>query len=368
MGRHWRWLAVAIGAALLVSLPFTVRLLPTGSSSIRADTLLARIKTSASLPYTGYAQSDGGLSLPVDSGDFSLADLLGGTTQLRVWWRAPSDWRVDSVTPTGEVDLHHDAISTWSWDYESNTTRLADERRSPVVRVPRADDLVPGNLARRLLSHATAAQVSRLPAERIAGHSAAGLRMKVADKRSTIDHIDVWALPDSGLPVQVTAFGVNGTRVVSSTMFEVSLGRPSARTTAFEPPPGSRFPGSDFGDIVSAINTFGSGKPPSTLGGLTRVNDSRLGAVGEYGGGVTQLVAVPLSAHLAGEVVPQLRNAPGVVEDGHGIALATGTLNVQLSPPTGFGARWLLVGTVTAATLRAAVPSLPPAQGLRFQR
>jgi hypothetical protein len=368
MGRHWRWLAVVVGTALLASLPLAVRLLPAGSSSISASTLLARIKTSARVPYTGYAQSVGGLALRIDNGAFSLADLLGGITQLRVWWRASSDWRVDSVTPTGEIDLHHNGIGTWTWDYESNTTRVVDERRPPVVRVPRADDVLPGNLARRLLSHATTAQASRLPSDRVAGRSAAGLRIKVADKRSTIDHIDVWALPDNGLPLRITTYGVDGSKVVSSTMLDLTLARPSAATTAFEPPPGSRFPGSNFGDIVSAINDFGSGRPPPSLGGLARIDDPRLGAVGDYGGGVTQLIAVPLSAHLAGEVVPQLRSAPGVVEDDHGIALATGPLSVQLSPPTGFGARWLLVGTVTAATLRAAVPSLPPAQGLRFGR
>ena len=67
-------------------------------------------------------------------------------------------------------------------------------------------------------------------------------------------------------------------------------------------------------------------------------------------------------------MVPALRSAPGAVEDARGIALAAGPISVQLSPPTGFGARWLLVGTVTGATLRAAVPSLPPAQDLRFRR
>ncbi|HEU5266349.1 MAG TPA: hypothetical protein VFU35_06595 [Jatrophihabitans sp.] len=368
MGRHWRWVAVAIGVAVLLCLPLAARLLPAGSSSVDAATLLARVQASARVPYAGYAQSTGGLALPIDTGEFSLADLLGGTSHLRVWWRGASDWRVDSVTASGEVDLHHDTAGTWTWNYESNTTELADERPPPVVRVPRADDLVPGNLARRLLSHTTAAQVSSLPNARIAGRHAAGLRMHVNDKRSTIDHIDVWALPANGVPVRVITYGVDGSTVVSTTMLDLSLQRPSARTTGFEPPSGSRFPGSGFGDVVSAINEFGSGRPPDTLGGLARIDDPRLGAVGDYGGGVTQLVAIPLNPRLAGNVVAQVSGAPGAVEDERGIALTAGPVSLQLSPPTGFGARWLLVGTVTAATLRAAVPSLPPAQGLRFGR
>ncbi len=368
MGRHWRWIALAIGVAVLVSLPLAVRLLPAGSSAVGADTLLARIQGSSDVPYSGYAQSSGGLSIPVDTGPFALADLLGGTSTLRVWWRTAADWRVDSVTPTGEVDVHRGPAGTWTWDYESNTTELAIDVPPPVVRVPRADDLVPANLARRLLGHATAQQVTRLPSERIAGRAAAGLRMKVSDKRSTIDHIDVWALPDSGLPMRVSAHGKDGTTVVSSTLLDVELQRPPASVTAFAAPAGSRFPGTGFGDIVSAINQFGDVRPPESIAGLPGSTDPRLGAVGDYGSGVTQVVALPLSARLAGTVVPALRSAPGAVEDARGIALAAGPISVQLSPPTGFGARWLLVGTVTGATLRAAVPSLPPAQGLRFRR
>ena len=368
MGRHWRWIPVALGVVALLLLPLAARLLPAGSSSVSAASLLARIKASAHVPYAGYAQSVGGLSLPVDTGPFSLGDLLGGTTALRVWWRTPADWRVDAVTTTGEVDLHHYHLGTWTWDYEANTTELADEREPPVVRIPRADDLLPGNLARRLLSQTSASHVSRLPGARIAGADAAGLRMHVADKRSTIDHIDVWAVPADGLPLRVATYGVDGSTVVSSTMLDLSLARPARATTAFEPPPGSRFPGDDFGDVVSAINDFGTGRPPRSLGGLARVDDPRLGAVGEYGSGVTQLVVIPLTARMASTVAPQLREAPGAAEDANGIAVGSGPVNAQLSPPSGFGARWLLVGTVTAATLRAAVRALPPAQGFGFNR
>ncbi len=359
---------MAVGVAVLAALPLAARLLPAGSSGAGAGTLLARIQGSSDVAYSGYAQSSGGLSIPVATGPFALADLLGGTSTLRIWWRTPADWRVDSVTPTGEVDLHCGPAGTWTWDYESDTAELAIDQPAPVVRVPRADDLVPANLARRLLSHATADQVTRLPSERIAGRSAAGLRMQVSDKRSTIDHIDVWALPDNGLPLRVAAHGKDGSTVVSSALLDVDLRRPSASVTAFEAPSGSRFPGTGFGDIVSVINRFGSVRPPASVAGLRRNADPRLGAVGDYGSDVTQVVAIPLTPRLAGTVVPALRTAPGAVEDDHGIALAAGPISVQLSPPTGFGARWLLVGTVTAATLRAAVPSLPPAQDLRFRR
>jgi hypothetical protein len=69
-----------------------------------------------------------------------------------------------------------------------------------------------------------------------------------------------------------------------------------------------------------------------------------------------------LPARLAGQVVPSLRTTPGAVEDATGIASGVGALNVQLGPPVGFGDRWLLVGTVTAATLHTAIAELPPLQ------
>jgi hypothetical protein len=359
---------VAAGIAALICAPFVVAALPAGHSSVSARTLVTRIVTSAAVPYSGYARSTGGLALPVSTGAFSVNDLLGGTTQLRVWWRSRAEWRVDSIKPSGETDLHHGGGGTWTWDYESNTAQWTEDGPADEVRLPRTDDLLPGNLARRLLHESQTADATRLPNARIAGHDAAGVRVTITDTRSTVRHIDVWALPSNGLPLRVAVYGQEATPIVSTTMYDLDTARPAAATTAFGPTPDTLTRVGGPADIVSAIDQFGNNEPPATLAGLTRRATLHLGGVGVYGRGVTLLTAIPLSARLAGTIVPQLRQVPGMVEDDTGIGIGIGAVNLQLSPPTGFGARWLLVGTVTQATLRAAVATLPPAHGFGFGR
>lgn len=368
MRRRWRWVVVAVGTVALLALPFAAHLLPRGHSAVDAVTLLSRVRSSAGVAYSGYAQAQGGLSLPISTDAFQAADLLTGRTRLRVWWRGADDWRVDSIDATGETDLHHDGGGTWTWDYESDSAQRTAESSAPSVRLPRADDVVPGNLARRLLSQASTSEVSRLPNARIAGREAAGLRVRIAESGSTIEHVDVWALPVDGLVLRAAVYGSAPTAVVSSSLLDVSTSAPAAAATAFQPAPGVQVRTGRFGDIVAAIDQFGRSTPPDSIAGLTRRPGYRLGAVGVYGRGVTLLVALPLSAQLAGTVVPALRKAPGSVENASGIALGAGPINVALSPPTGYGARWLLVGTVTAKTLRAAVPALPPVEGFGFHR
>lgn len=349
--------------AVLAAAPTVVRVLPVEASGVGAATLLQRVRASGDIPYSGYAQSQGGLALPVSGDAFgTISDLFGGSNQVRVWWRSTTDWRVDTLDLTGETDLHHDAGGLWTWDYESDAARHASGSTA-AVRVPRADDLVPGNLARRLLSEVPADDVTRLPTRRIAGHSAAGLRVGIRGGDSTVTHIDVWALPGTGLPLSVAVYA-RGSRapLIASTLLDVSLDRPAASTVAFHPVAGARIDAGGFADIVSALDTFGTTRPPRTVAGLARRTDLDLGAVGVYGTGVTTVVAVPLPARLAGQVVPSLRTAPGAVEDATGIASGVGALNVQLGPPVGFGDRWLLVGTVTPVTLRAAIAQLPPLQ------
>ena len=80
MRRHWRWLVVGTGALVLLLLPATVAHLPVARSSVPLDTLLARVRASASVGYSGYAESTGGLSLPVGGQLDSVNDLFGGTT------------------------------------------------------------------------------------------------------------------------------------------------------------------------------------------------------------------------------------------------------------------------------------------------
>jgi hypothetical protein len=365
MRRGWRWLVVAAGTAAFVALPIAARFVPAGHSSISAAGLLARIQASAGVQWSGYAESTGGLALPVTDQFNSINDLFGDTTQLRVWWRATDDWRVDAINLTGESDLRGDRNGTWTWDYESNTARRTVGNIAPVIRLPRADDLVPASLARRLLSQASPIQVTRLPQVRIAGHGAAGLRVHTQDARSTIDHIDVWALPSNGLPVRVKVYGVgDSTPVLASSLLDLSTAAPAPSDTDFEPTPGARVRSGQGNDIVAAIDEFGRSSPPAEVAGLPR-EPLHLGAVGVYGRGVTVLVAVPLPPRLARTLIDQLTATPGASEVRARVSVNVGPVNLMVSGPGFDSARWLLVGTVTPATLESAADDLPPAVGFR---
>ena len=68
-------------------------------------------------------------------------------------------------------------------------------------------------------------------------------------------------------------------------------------------------------DLVAFLSRFSGVVPPATLAGLPW-NDRRRpdGAVGLYGRGVTELVAVPIPPSQAREVRRRLATAPGIAD------------------------------------------------------
>src|SRR6476646_1250869 len=179
MVRRWRWLVVLLSGAVLVALPTVSGLLhPRLAGPMPAALLLQRIDGTATTPYSGYASATGGLALPRSGQWDSVGRMLRGTTRLRVWWRGDRDWRVDSVTATGEVGQHRTPVGLWTWDYEHNRATLATggPGEDPAVRLPAAADLLPPALAHRLLSGARPSEVSSLPSRWVAGRAAQGLR------------------------------------------------------------------------------------------------------------------------------------------------------------------------------------------------
>ncbi len=360
-----RWAVVAAGAVLLLLAPYVISRIPVARTSISATALLTRIQASAGIGYSGYAESAGALALPVTNSDFSsLADLLGGRTDLRVWWRAASDWRVDTVNAVGERDYHQDAAGTWRWDYEDNFAERTDFAAAPQARLPRADDLLPPSLARRLLSQAVASEVSRLPDRRIAGRDVPGLRLRPAAPASSISQVQVWALP-SGLALRVDVFGRTGPAVLSSAMLDVTPHRPTAARTVFTPPAGAQVHTDELPDIVSSLDQFAQATPPVRLAGLTRAPGFQAGfdSVGLYGRGVTLLVALPLPPRLADELAGQLSGAAAVTQQGTAAGLQIGPVTLRLTARAPNGTRWLLAGTVTPKTLVTAERQLPALSG-----
>lgn len=354
---------MAGGVAVLGALPAAIGAWPVAQSGIAADVLLGRIRHSDTVAYHGYAESEGSLALPVTRQFQNVGDLLGGTAQLRVWYRDALHWRVDAIDLTGETDVHRGPDGSWTWNYESNrATWTRQVGVSAPVRLPAAADMVPANLARRLLSQARPGEVSRLPAKRVAGRDAAGVRLVPHDAASTIAHVDVWADTSSGLPLRVDVYGKGESGAVVTTRFiDVSLRAPAQSVLTFSPPPTARVRFQDEPDIAAAIDQLGYPTPPARLAGLRRNGDLHsFGAVGVYGSGVTELAAVPLPDNVSYALRRQIYDT--AVEAPAGLEVGVGPLNLLLTPPDFTGMSWLLTGTVTLDTLATASAQLTSGQ------
>ena len=355
------------GVALLAALPSMVARLPVPAATISAPDLLVAIARSADLPYSGYAESVGGLALPDAQQLNSLTDLFGDTTRTRSYRRSPTDWRVDTVRPTGERDLYRDGSGSWSWDFEANT---AVRSHDAAARLPRAADLVPAELGRRLLSEAQPSEVSSLAAQRIAGRDAPGLQLVPSDSRSTISSVDVWADPATGIPLRVLMHSTAEDRpVLASSFLDFSTDLPASAVTAFTPPPGAKVRTEQPNDLIAAAQQLTTARTPPQLAGLARRERAdglaAARAVGTYGRGVTAMVAVALPGRSARDLRSQLSKAPSAVVDPAGVALTVGPLAVRLTDPGGRSPAWLLAGTVTPDTLTQAADELKATRGYR---
>lgn len=333
--------------------------MPPADSDASAAELLALVRGAEDRPWSGYVETRGTLQLPVadDLDDLDdLGSLLGEETRLRGWWRGAEDWRVDRLLTTGESDLVHRDGRTVAWSYERAEAVVGLD---PEVRLPRTADLVPPVLGARVLVGVGAGDVRRLPARRVAGVAAPGLRVRPPAPQSSIDHVDLWADPGTGLPLRVDVHATGGGSPGFTTAFrEVSLATPPASVTAFVPTAGTEVEVDAVLDIADAADRYAPLRPPPVVGGLRRAGGPD-GAVGVYGSGTAQLVAIPLRDREAGALREQLALTTGVVELAGPAAhlLEAGPLGVLLTGRED-GAGWLVAGTVTAATLERAAGDL----------
>lgn len=351
-----RWLAVAVVAIGLVSAPLVARALPAHDSSISAVRLADRIHGTADLGWSGEVRSLGSVQVPLTGSTFGgVSRLLGEQTDLRVWWRDADDWRIDRLRATGESDLVRDGGLTVRWNYEDN--RVSFTPYSP-IRLPDDVDVVPGSLAQRLLAGAEPKELSRLPAARVAGRSALGLRLVPSDGRSTISRVDVWADRSSGLPLRVKVYGEPvGVPTLSTELTSIDLGQPTKADVNFELSHTLDFSRGVALDAAAGANAFAPFIPPEAVAGLPRRGRAAdFGAVGVYGRGPTAVLAVPLRETLARELRKQLRSSSSSRDTGPGVALEVGPLSVLLQRTR--TANFLLIGTVTPETLETAATDL----------
>jgi outer membrane lipoprotein-sorting protein len=357
-GAARRWAAVAGLVGVLVATPFGIGALPASDSALSAADLRARVVAGADVGFSGYAESAGGLALPVTDQLTSVADLFSDRTEMRVWWRGPDDHRVDVITAAGETGTHRDAAGTWTWEYERAAVTVGIP--TPLA-LPAPPDLLPTSLGRRLLSEATDAELTRIGARRITGRDALGLRLVPDEEASSVGRVDVWVDPGSGLPVQVEVFEKDADRPALDTRFlDLEVGRPPAELTEFTPPVGSFVRQAREAEIVLEAGRRIDPVPlPAQLAGLPRRSlEGVPPGIGLYGRGVTLLAVAPVPAGLARGLRNALAQSPDAIRDDAGTRLAAGPVGLMLVESLGRGP-YLITGTVTLDALAEAAAQLP---------
>jgi hypothetical protein len=359
---------VAALVAALCAVPVVIAALPVAGSSLTIGALRVRALASAAAPYQGLVETRGSLGLPDLPGLSDVTDLLGGTTRMRVWYDSARRWRVDVITPTGERDLHRNPQGTTTWDYERNLfTQVLGE---PPVRLPRGSDLTPPDLARRLLSIAAPRdRLSALPARKVAGVTAAGLRVTPADPATTVGHVDMWADPGSGLPVAVQVTGKGSGRAVLSTRFlDLRQRRPVASVLAVTPPAGTPNVSLGAPDLISRLSRFLLFRLPDRLAGYPALPVAGGSVtVRAYGTGYAAFAALPLPGRFGRRVLEAARSAgaqavqvsgPAGGSGAEGFVIRTPLLTALVVAESEFGRAFLLAGPVEPKLLMTAAQQL----------
>lgn len=350
MTRVRRWCVVALVAAVLVTAPVAVRSLPAGTTDVSDATLLEQARAAVDGSWSGAVEIEGTLQLP-DADEFNgIGALFGERTRLRVWWQDAEHWRVDRLLVTGETDLVRDGATTLEWDYERAEATVS---RDPDIRLPRAGDLLPPVLAERLLRGISDTDATRLPSRRLAGRSASGLRVQPPSPLSSIDHVDLWTDGASGVPLLVEVYAAGSASPDFTSRFtDYSPDPPAADILTFEASAGTDVEYDDVLDIADAANQYAPLRPPAVISGLAQTGASD-GAVGVYGQGTAQVIAIPLRDREADALRDQMAITPGVEQDRDRTLITLGPLGVLLTGAAGDGG-WLLAGTLTRDALERA--------------
>lgn len=359
-----RWLVVIAAVGVTVALPPVIGALPARGAPMDADQLRQRILGSGDRPYQGYAESAGRLAVPNLVNLTDVTKLLNSTIRLRAWHADHERWRVDQIGQDGsERDVYKTGPGLeYTWDYGQNL--VTQVYGDPPLRLPRSADLVPPELARRILSDAPGDPVSELPVRSVAGRDAVGLRLSPKDAGTTIGSVDIWADRDTGVALQVDVRGRGASSpVLSSRFLEYEPTAPEPGALQPHLPPGAGFTSTESPDLASAVGNFGLGLVPgSLLGQQRRELPPGFEAVGVYGTGLGAFVVLPLPRDIGGQAFTGLKNAGGaqltLPDGGTAIALATPLVTVLLARFPRVRRTYLIAGLDTASVITDAAREL----------
>lgn len=350
-----RWAVVLAAVAVLCATPAAVAAWPVHTPRISTGTLRERIRLSAGQPYQGYAVSTGTMGLPALPRLQTVTALFSGTTRMRAWYAGPDRWRVDVLDTGTERDLYQAPDGQYVWDYDDNRLTLVTGDQS--FRLPRAADLMPPDLARRLLGAAAGDRVTRLDGQRVAGIDAAGLRIRPTDPHTSVGHVDIWADPASGLPLRVEVTGRGAAHpVLASRFLDVGVTAPAAPVLAPPAPrPGLGLTVTSTPDVLGALRRFDLAALPDRLAGQARRDTaSPVSAIGLYGDGLARFVVVRLPGRLGDQAYDSAGAWGQAVRfaGGEAALISTSLLSVMIMHSTADGRYYLLAGLVDGQWLR----------------
>jgi hypothetical protein len=308
-----RWSLVSAGVATLCLLPAVVAAWPVGTAAaVDPASLRERILASVDQPYEGYVTTDGRLGLPALPELEDVGGLLGGSSRLRAWYAAPDTWRVAELTTVGERDTYRTADGLYRWDFERNLVTLV--AGAPTVWLPGAGDVVPPVLARQLL--ATDGRLEPLPARRVAGVAAAGLRLVPDDPATTVGRIDVWADPETGLPLRIEiGRDAAAEPAFTSRFLQLRQVAPDPAVLRLTVPIGAGFVNTTIIDVRDVLRDVLPGILPGTLAGRPQASHAATAGVtggAIYGTGLSSTVVLALPGRQGGQMVDIARDAGGV--------------------------------------------------------
>lgn len=368
-----RWAVVGVAIAVLCALPSVVSALPVHTAAIAPAALRARMLASVDHPYQGYAETDGRLNLPQLPQLGTISSLLSSSTKIRTWFAAADEWRTDVLTDTGEQDTYGTPVGTLSWNFE--TGQVTQILGDPAVRLPRADDLTPPNLAQRLLHTAAGNdKLLPLPARAVAGISAPGLEIRPVSPDTTIARVDIWADPATGVPVDVEVYGrASSAPVITSRFLDFSSARPADSAAQFDIPDGVAIATARSSDINSLLDVRARFPLPAELAGQAAkpVLDGYSADVSGYGSGFATFAVLFLGDRIGDSALSaatQAGAAPVTFPNGTGRLIRTPLLSVLLVRSDRFDRVFLLVALTGPDLLTKAATDLLTDEDTQFDR
>ena len=363
--RRRRWALVGTLAAVLITLPAVVAAVPSPVAPADPVRLRELILRSAGQPYHGYAESTGTVGVPDLPNLAQVTSLVNGTTRIRSWYDSPSAGGSTCCRwATSTACTARRTVSSCGSTGPAGSLRCSVTSPSgcpaPVISC-RPD------LARRVLAAAPGDPVGALPARRVAGMDAVGLRVRPADPETTIGQVDIWALPDTGLPVrvEVTARGASDPVMVTG-FLDLRPDRPDPRTLVPANPPDAEQHVLMAPDIVEALGAYNSALFPAELAGRPLRTAELAGVPGAalYGTGLSAFVVLPLPRGIGGRATEAARKAAAVeltLPGGTGVLLTIPPLTVIIERSTLARRSFLLTGLVTRSVLERAAAELSTA-------